>query len=131
MQANRKTLIKQLERQTSPIRVWPAVVQSIQGDTCSVQVMHTALVIDGITIPALDSADPMPNQYLAGRPSIGSTVLIGTMQNTPGEILLMQIIRADTVFYQANDTQIAFSGNSLTVYQSGSEPKTVPLQSLL
>lgn len=100
---NPKTIFKQLEHQSSPVLVWPAVVQSIEGDACTVKLVQAALVIEGIVIPALVINEPAPDKALSARPAIGSTVLIGTIIGIPDKIMLMQVIEEDNLYYQTGE----------------------------
>lgn len=116
MNKQRELLDKILNPRPS-IQVWEAVVVSVQADTCKVKVLASELEVEDVRLMAeVGSASGL---ILA--PKVGSTVLVGCIQNEIADLYVVQYAEIDALKFTVGNTTIEADKDTVTLKNAQSE----------
>ncbi|RIV21375.1 hypothetical protein DYU11_18385 [Fibrisoma montanum] len=120
---------KQLERLNAKhtIRAWATRLISVEGETCTVQVLGSSLILDGVRLYRATDEDTEPGTLLA-TPLPGSLVLIGTINN--GEPLVLQITQTQSFTYEGQSFNLTFEDEVLTIKRPEQQPNFYSVHNL-
>lgn len=77
-----------------PIQVWPALVKSVQGTTCTVDVLNTDLTdIDQVNLRADDEA----TEGVLITPRVGSLVYVAALENAMDNLFVCLVSEVDSL----------------------------------
>ncbi|MGA0556526.1 hypothetical protein ACO2Q8_07745 [Larkinella sp. VNQ87] len=102
----------------SPVQVWPALVKSVQGTTCTVDIVGTGLVdVPGVNLRADDDA----SEGVLLVPRVGSYIFIGTIENELSNLFVCQVSEVDRV-------EVVIEGVTVQVSKDGATFKRDDLE---
>ena len=96
------------------IQVYRGEVTAVDGNTCSVALYGTDLVIDGVLL----RADDVETGVLVV-PITGSQVLVGCIENEVSSLYLVQVAEVEKVTVIIEDTAVSVSADGISAKRSG------------
>ena len=116
MSKQRELLDKILNPRPS-IQVWEAVVVSVQADTCKVRVLASDLEVEDVRLMAEVGGTP----GLILTPKVGSTVLVGCIQNEIADLYVVQCTEVEVLTFAVDNTTIEADKDTVTLKNAQSE----------
>jgi hypothetical protein len=95
----------------APIQVWPALVKSVQGTSCTIDFINTDLVdVEGVNLRADEDA----TEGVLLVPRVGSLVLVGVVENEISNLYVCQVSEVDQVKAVIGNTTLTASKDGVT-----------------
>jgi hypothetical protein len=92
MANKRQELMDKFFNRETPVQVFPAEVLSVNTPTCTVRLLASGLEVEGVRLWAdVDATD-----YLRLNPRVGSTVLVGCIENDLANLYVAQFAELDS-----------------------------------
>lgn len=120
MSKQRELLDKILNPRPS-IQVWEAVVVSVQADTCKVKVLASDLEVEDVRL----MAEIGGTTGLILTPKVGSTVLVGCIQNEIADLYVVQYTEIDALKFVQGNTTIEADKDTVMLKNAQSEVRIV------
>lgn len=116
MNQKRVILDKILNPPTS-VQVWVAQVTAVDGLSCTVSLLASDLIIEDVRLVA----DADAESYLVVKPKVGSTVLVGMVDNQITDLYVIQVSEVQSLEYKQGNTLVSVNADTVSLKNSQTE----------
>lgn len=99
---NKQQLADLIFNKDAPVQVYPAEVLSVSGRSCTVRLLASGLEVEGVRLVA----DVDSQKHLLLTPSVGSTVLVGCIENDVANLYVAQFSEVDKAEMVIGDSRV-------------------------
>jgi|GEM_PF-4681529 len=118
-QSSRQAVLDFMRGSQSGVQVYPAELLSLQGDSCTVRLLSSDLEIDEVRL----SADPDQKGKVVFYPRVGSTVLVGCIENELSSLYVAQCSEIDSFDIVIGDAGLKGDKDQITASRSKTSVK--------
>lgn len=112
---NKQRIADLIFNQDIPVQGYRAIVESVQGDTCTVKLFGSDLLVDDVSLIA-----DIQIEGIRVIPSIGSVILVGCVDNQISDLFVLQYSSVDSFEVKIGETEIYGDKNTVSLKQGDS-----------
>jgi hypothetical protein len=113
-QSNRQGVLDFFNKFQSGIQVYPAEIRSVETNTCTVRILSSDLEVEGVKL----IADSDASEKVVFYPRVGSTVLVGCIENELSSLYVAQCTEIDGFDLIIGDSAIGGDKNMMLMKSS-------------